>query len=900
MWEACGTWRSHRNIDNCDINIGNACSPRLAALILTRALPSVHRDAILGDLAEVFASRVVADGRVAAWIWYWLTAVAMTAAFVRERGLVARTPGTTPGGTMRGVATDMRYAWRMVLRNPWMSAVAAVSLAGAMAVTIAGFSLFWDSYYAELPFAHADRLVAVRDLDERRGGSPSPRLGVVREWRAHQRSLDVIGAAYSRPREIADGAGGLVRYPVSTMTASGFRVTGVEPLYGRALWDADEAQGAEPVVVLGHRAWTTLFGSDPLAVGRTLDVDGEMRRIVGVMPEGFRFPLSEDRWIRVFGRLAPGATMEQAEAELESIRAGYAAAHPEDTELGDRRATIIPYVQSETEAGAEAMFFAMFAFMLLILSVACASVANLLLCRTMARRGEIAVRAAMGASRARLVSQLLLEALLITSVAALIGVGAAALGLRWFNAWIPVENLPFWVRFGISPPTVVFAVLASFVAAVLAGIAPALRATGGALADVLKDQQRGASGVRFGAVSGALTVAEISIAVAFLAAAGLAGRSLLDATGASAALAGHETLVADVRIADDYSVRPDGTVAVPAGDIPAERWPALAEEVRLAVAALPGVRAAALATALPMRQHRGGEIEIDGPARGEPPAGVRVLETEVTPEHFEVFGGHLLAGRLLGRSDTRASEPVVVVNRPLVERLFGVENPVGRRIRPVTTTTGPWLSIVGVVDGVPMNPAGDRQPGYYRAFAQGHGATFSLAARVDGTPTALAAAVKQAVRRIDDRLDVAGLETHAEMAERMFVSYKMMSLTFVGLGGTTLFLAVLGLYAVMSFSVTARTREIGIRLALGAGGARVATAILQRGLRQIALGLLLGSAGGWALMRLLSSIPIGMSASGPQLLVMAAGTMAAAGMLACFVPMLRTLRVHPVEALRHD
>jgi putative ABC transport system permease protein len=889
--------------------------PRWAAGLLARILPADHRDAILGDLAELYATRVASRGWLLARAWYWLMAVAMAWGFLRERDDVPHHDRGARGALVRGLPADLRYATRMALKNPWMSAAAVISLAGAMAVTIASFSLVWDAYYTELPFANADRIVAMRDIDPQTGRRSPPRLGVAREWRAHGQSFTEVAASYTRPQDVA---GGHARYPVSTMTASGFRVAGVEPMLGRVLLDTDEDPGAEPVVVLGHRAWTMLFGADAGAIGRTLEVDGQTRRIVGVMPSGFRFPISEDlwipfriapsrigavepRWLRVFGRLAPRATMAQAEAELEAIRAGYAGQHPEDTELQERRTSVVSYVQSEAEPGEEGLFLALFAFILLILAVASASVANLLLCRSMARRGEIAVRAAMGASRGRLVFQLFIEALLLTSVAAAAGVGAAALGLRWFNAFIPLENLPFWVRFGISPAATVFAVVAAFVAAILASVAPALRATSGSLVAVLNDESRGTSGVRFGAVSAALTIAEVAIAVACLGAAGLAGRSLLDATSTSASLPGRETLVADVQIAGDVTERPDGTVRVPADAIPPERWLALAEEVRLAVAALPGVRTVALATTLPMRQHGDGRIDIAGPTLGEPHVGVRTLDSEVTPEFFDAFGARLLAGRLLTHGDTLASEPVAVVNRSLAERFFGGEAPMGRRLRRAGRDgTEPWLTIVGIVEDLPMNPVGDGQPGYYRAFAQGSGAAFSLAARVGGSPSALARGVKMAVRQIDERIDVARLETHAEMAEGMLVSYKILSLMLIGLGGTALFLAVAGLYAVMSFSVIQRTREIGIRLALGATRAGVTAVILRRGLRQIAIGLAIGSAGGWALINLISYFPLGMSAAGPSLLAMAAGTMLAAGVGACLVPTARTLRVDPVEALRHD
>jgi predicted permease len=818
---------------------------------------------------------------------------------------------------MLRIAGDVRFAARMIAKTPWMSAAAVLSLAGAMAVCIGSFSVFWDSYFTALPFPASDRIVAMRDLDTKSGAMPSPRLAVFREWKARQRSFDTIAAAYSRTREITDGHGGVVRYRAATMTASGFQIAGVAPLLGRALSPADEAPGAEPVVVLGYRVWARLFGSDATIVGRTIALDRELRRVAGVMPEGFRFPMSEDLWVpfridaaanatgdplwmRAFGRLRPGVRREQAETELESIRAAYSSSHPEDSELRERRARVLPYVKAENAGDGDAVVYGMFAFMVLVLAVACASVANLLLCRAMARQGELAVRAAMGASRLRLVRQLFIETLAITSMAAVAGVGAASLGLRWFNAYIPTENLPFWVRFDVNVPSAVFAVIGAFAAAAMAGIAPALRATSSNVVDVLKDHQRSASGVRFGAVSGALTVVEVTIAVACLAAAGLASRSLLDALSTRSALPGNQVLVADVQMSGDFTVGANGELSVPASAIPEARWGAVAEQVRTSIAALPGVTSVALATRLPMQQHNGEPIEVAGASPEESLPDVAVLSTRTTPELFAMFRARLLAGRLLTRADTNGTERVAVVNRALAARFFGASNPLGRQIRRRDgERPQPWLTIVGIIGDLPMNPsANTNEPGYYTPFAQDAIPSFSIAARVDAAPMTLAAAVRNALAGVDDRIEISSFQTHTDMAGDMLVMYKMMGVVFAALGGAALFLAVAGLYAVMSFSVIQRTREIGIRLALGATASQVTAVVLRRGVRQILLGIALGSAGGWVLMRLLALVPIGTAPVSASLLAMAAATMLTAGASACLTPMLRALRVRPVDALR--
>jgi len=814
--------------------------------------------------------------------------------------------------------TDLKFAYRMAMKSPWMTGASVIALGAAMAVTIFGFSLLWDSYFAALPFEHGDRIVAVRDIELPDPDDTPPRLAVYREWGELQQSLDVLAASYRRMRDVADGEGGLTRYPVVAMTASGFDVAGVAPLYGRTLNVADEEIGAPAVAVISHRVWRSLLGADPGAVGRSIEVDGTERLIVGVMPEGFRFPISEDlwipmstdpeiyggiepRWMNVFGRLADGVGIKQAEAELDAIRGGYAAEHPGDVDLRDRRTTVIPFVQSQTEPGTELMFIGMFLFVLTVLVVACASVANLLLARAAARTGEIAVRAALGASRGRLIAQMFIEALLLSCAGAVIGLVAAHVGLSWFSTFVSLERVPFWVEFGMSPPAVTFALIAAFGAALVAGIFPALKATGVAMHDVLKDEQGTSSSIRFGSISGALTVVEVALSVAFLAAAGLAAESLLVSGSLDRDLPTDQVLVASVSLVDELAVSDNGQIIVPEGEIPFIQWATLQRQIRAATEQLPGVRNAVLATYLPGQQHRRSLVAPESESLGEPGTGVRVPAAAVSPEFFAAFDGALLAGRNFAATDTAESEPVAIVNAALARRFYGGRNPIGERFRHLTgDDDADWIRIVGVSPNLRMNPGDDDEAGLYLPFTQRRTNNFTLALRVEGNPLALSAAVKETIGDIDRRIEVAGFVTHAELAKGYRTSYQVMSLMFAALGGTAVFLAVAGLYAVMAFSVAQRTREIGIRLALGADRGRILGVVLRRGLLQVGTGLALGSAAGWALLRLLQFFPTGVASDGTWMLAAAAMAMAIAGLLACLVPGARAVAVHPVVALRHS
>ncbi len=813
---------------------------------------------------------------------------------------------------------DAKFALRMAGKNPWMTAASVVVLGAGMAITIASFSLLWDAYFVTLPFEDGDRIVAVYDVRVPDPDDTPPRLAVLREWDESQTSLAVLAASYTRWRDVHDGEGGLTRYPVATITASGFEVTRVPPLLGRVLTGADEQPGAPPVAVVSHRVWRSLLGADPDAIGRVLEIDGAEREVVGVMPEGYRFPVSEDiwvpfhtdpeayggiepRWMRVFGRLADGTTIERATAELEAIRTGYASALPGDADLTDRRTVVVPYVQGENEPGANALFFGMFVFVVMVLVVACASVANLLLARATSRTGEIAVRAALGASRRRLVAQLFIEALLLSCAGALFGVTDAWIGLQWFETFLEVERTPFWVQFGLSPAAVAFAIVAALGAAAISGIVPAIKATGVAMHDVLKDEQGTASGVRFGAFSATLTVVEVTLSVAFLAAAGLAAQSLLVAGDIDSDLPVDEVLVAQVALADEVGTDAMGELIVPPGSIPVSQWATLQEEIRRVTENLPGVRTSLLITTLPGTQHGQSRIELENDASGDPTAGVRVPVSSVSPEFFETFDSALLAGRNFGRTETLESERVAIVNASFARRFFGDANPIGSRLRlDPSNSDAAWIRIVGVSADLRMNPGGDNRAGFYLPFAQDQRRTFTLAMRIDGDPLAMSAAVDDAIREIDPRIDVAGFETHAELAARGSIVFQIMSLMFTTIGGTAIFLAVAGLYAVMAFSVTQRTREIGIRLALGGDRLGVAAVVLRRGLLQVAIGTILGAGLGAALLRLLQYLPTGVASDGISTLAIASLAMLAAGVVASVVPASRALAVRPVEALRHE
>jgi predicted permease len=897
--------------------------PALAVRLLGRTLGESEREGILGDLEEVFVERARIVSPIAARRWYWAEALRLSIAFSRERRAERRPRRAMGrrGGGVGGWAADLRLALRLARKNLWLTSVAVCALGAAMALSIVGFSVVWPQYAAPLPFDQPTRIVAVRDIDRRSADDAPTPVGVLREWQRRQASFESFAAYTSARWEIEDDEGGSRRFRVASVTSSAFDVARVPPLLGRVLEPEDEAPGAPPVLVVGQRAWRVLLGADPDVVGRTLEVDGTVRVVVGVMPERYRWPISEDLWIpldlahaaideqpaglRVFGRLAAGVGAEQAAAELDAIRQAVVVEQPALTEVEERSTFVVPYVRGATEPGMEKVYLLMFVFFVLVLLVACASVSNLLLARASARTGEIAVRSALGASRARLVAQLFVEALVLACGGAAVGLVVAHAGLTWFDGFVQIDMRPFWIEFEVNVAAVVFAAVAAFFAAAAAGLAPALKATGLGGSELLKDEHARSSSLRFGRLSGTLTVLEVTLSVAFLAGAALAAKSFVETSRADVAYPAESVLTASLRMSDQIGYRQRNGVyeiVVPENAIARDQWPAYQEQIRRSAAELSGALGAALATRLPGDQHQRERIEVEAGHLAAGDATPRVFSSAITPELFEILDAGLIAGRNFDGRDRASSERVAIVNQSFVRDVLGGGEAVGRRLRRVGgDAEAAWLRIVGVAPDLGMNPGNrERQAGYYTPLYQGDHNAVQLAVRSAGEPLLLSRPLREIVRAIDPRLDVGDLATLSEVGAQYLVVYQMMSMIFVGVGFMALLLAVAGLYAVMSLSVTQRTREIGLRVALGASPLGVLRVVLGRGLRQVGLGLLLGSIAGTFVLRLLRAFPIDFASGGPGLLAAVALILLAAGVAACAIPASRGLRLRPVEALRHE
>lgn len=951
--------------------------PRLARWLLGRALPADVRDDIAGDLDEVFRRRCETDGPRRARLWYWTEAVSFSGRFLRER-LREWRPGrgeargpTESSSVRRGEGMSARVSWldfklglRMLIKYPGLTLVGGLAMSFGIALGAAYLEVVNDFRRPTIPLEDGDRIVGLRNWDLAANDAEPRSLHDFVVWRDELESVQDLGAF--RPVErnlIIDEHGG---EPVrgAEISASAFDVARVSPFLGRRLEDADEQAGAAPVVVIGYDVWQSRFDADPEVVGRVVRLGNTPTTVVGVMPEGFAFPVNQHYWvplerdiagyerregpsIQVFGRLAPGVTLQRAQAELTAIALRLAAEFPETNER--LRPRIVPYTELFFGAGSAAELYWIESVLVMVLVVISANVATLVFARTATREGEIVVRYALGASRSRIIAQLFIEALVLGLAAALIGLAAVAWTLKWLTGlfWNHVNGgpAPFWWNDGLAPATMLYAGAAAALGAVLAGVLPALKATGPRVQSRLRHvADSGGSGMRFGGLWTGMIVTQVAFAVA----------TLPFAVGFGWTWGGADAEAANLGFpAEEYlSARLEMRWEVPSSDS-ASRMAALAhfqstyQELRRRLEAEPSAVSVTFADRLPGMRHRTRQVEVEGVAPptgrdeisiGEPPLhGHEVEAAFVDVNFFEALGAPILSGRGFHSGDLVADSRAVIVNESFVREILLDRNAIGRRVRyasPPAETLGPWYEIVGVAKEIATERtwislraqrtaalyyplaadptlflAGNPAPvaGRTEPVTTGPSGTYAvrMAVHVRDDAASFAARLRAAAAALDPTLhvyDVATLDGLVDQNSRLnqFLNLLIGSV-FAVVALIGLLISAAGTYSLMSFTVSCRSREIGIRTALGASPRRILWAVFSRAFMQIGLGVVVGIL---PLILLLDA----MSGSGPadpasRLEQLGASLtvvtiMTVVGLLACGVPARRALRIQPTEALK--
>lgn len=808
-------------------------------------------------------------------------------------------------------ASELRLGLRWIAKQPVMAATAVLALAAGIGLAATGAAVLEATVLSELPFDGTERFVRLRAYAEPGGRQD---LDLDRYHRLTQRagSFAEVGAIGTRRVNLRHPSGAVEPERAALVTASSFGAVPGVPVLGRTLTAADGAAGAPPVVLLRESLWRRRFAGDPGMVGTAIEISGVDRAVVGVMPDSYEFPAGGELWIplddrhlggsaagpepapqpglEVFAVLRAGVAREVAQAEVDALVAPAATGGAAEPEV---RVRVVPY--TEPPEGWNLMITTLVGVLVLVLLVIAANVANLIAARTAARTSELAVRTALGASRGRLIGQLTVETALLGALAAALGLAGSSAALSWLDANLGAE-MPFWIDFTPGGATAAAVVALALLATLVAGVLPALAATRRDPAGRLRAATAGGGGV--GRLGTAMVVVEMALSVALLSGALVLARGFALSTGDRIELPRGEVLTA--RINEPTPGAPPPRLAI-----------------LRAMTALPGVTAAGAASHLPRVDPpvRRTELapepgESAGAAAGEPAAAPMAY---ADPGYFAALGAEALAGRLFRETDLApGAPPVAVVNQPFVDRFLGGRNPLGRRLRLAdpggeegeAAGPEPWREIVGVVPDLGLSVADPSMAaGWYAPLddrvAAGRGGWY-LAVRTAGDPLALAGPLRRALADLDPEIDVHRLVPLERVGweDRAFMTGFGTALS--GLGAMALLLSLAGIYAMLSFAVTRRTREIGVRVALGATSAQVLRAVVGGTGLRLAAGAALGTVLALALIRAKGMLVTRLPGGEPWILPAVLALFLAAGLLASWVPSRRALAIRPSDALRSE
>ena len=815
---------------------------------------------------------------------------------------------------MGSLLQDLRYAARTLRQSPGFTAVAALTLAlgiGANTTVYTAVRAFLLEPFPALP--DPGRLVRIVELPPQRDSwAEDVSAGSLAAWRHESRTLTGIAAVRWWTVSVGEAGDGAARGEPEAVTgflasANYFRVLGVRPQLGRGFLPGEDRPGRDAVAVLSHRLWQRRFGADPAVLGRTVRLNGRNHQVVGVLPPDVTYPEGGEVWaplaqdlfdetnflgrsLLAFGRLAPGAGVAEARAELAAAYARLAAEHPE--EMNGWSLLVQPIAQFQSRF-ARPFVLALSVAVALVLLIVCANIANLLLARGAARRREIAVRTALGASRFRLFRQRLTESLLLAGLGGALGVLAAEWGVALFRAALPgeiTEFIPAWSYLQVDPGALAFTALAAAVSGLLAGLAPALQRADARVGETLKDGGRGASralaGARGGLLRGGLVACEIALALVLAVSTGLVAQSFARMLDQELGVVPERLLTMRISLpADPY-------------DTDEERR-GFARELAARVAALPGVAAVGTGNVLPLSGNDWNEPVLF-PGRPAPRpgdvawAGYRV----VSPGWLRALGTPVVAGRGLAETDREGAPPVAMVNESFVRLHFAGADPLGERIQIADDAP---REIVGVVRDV--RTRGLNEPVLPEVFVpqlQAPLGTFALAVRTAGEPSALARPVQRELAALDSALAASWVRPFERVIARSIAPSRLTAGMLGIFAALALAIAALGIYGVISFAVAQRTHEIGVRVALGAARRDVLALVVGQGARLALLGLALGLAGALAMGKALAGILYAVSPTDPPTFAAAAALLAGVALAASYLPARRAADTDPVRALKAE
>lgn len=802
---------------------------------------------------------------------------------------------------------DVRYGLRTMAKDFGFTTVAVAALALGIGVNATVFTIADAILFKSMPFV-SNRIVYLSLSNPARGDDGS---GVsypdFRDWRAQVKSFDGMALYNFEESNLSDQTGVPARFNVARVTSNTFSLIGQRPVMGRDFTPEDSKPGAAPVAILGDRIWTDRYARNPSVIGMTLRINNVSTTVIGVMRPEFRFPIDSDLWtayvpdahsenrearnFNVIGELVPRVTARQAAVELNAIEGNLQRAYP-DTNQGTV-ANVHTFAE-EFNGDLNALVLALMGAVLFVWLIACANVANMQLARAVDRSREISIRIALGASRWRIIRQLLIESMMLSILGGCFGWLISKWGLRIFAT--NVHNMiPSWMIFSMDHRGFAFLAAISVSTGILFGLAPALRLSRLDVNSSLKEGGRGSSGAARGKyLSGILVVIEMALAVVLLAGAGLAVRSFLNIYRSRTGVNEKNLLVMRLLLPEAKYSRPEQQIA-------------FHQRLKARLEALPGVEVSCISITMPT----GGSLTYAYEIEGQTPVfknGQNDSVLVISPDYFRAMDVSILRGRAFTDADGPSGPPVAMVNARFAEKFWPGNDPVGKRLRIFEderlgiNKPGPWMTVVGIAPNILQNDISAHQfdPLIYVPYRQKPMRDMALMARTRVAPSTLIAAFRREAQAVDQDLPLYNVRT---LEERLAINYWEQGVfgTLFGIfAAIALALASVGLYAVIAHSVSRRTQEIGVRMALGASARDILGMVVAQGMRQLAIGLGVGLLAALAVTRVLRSMLVQVSPTDPGTFVVISLVLAVAAMFGCLVPARRAMRVDPVIALRNE
>lgn len=805
--------------------------------------------------------------------------------------------------------SDIRFALRMLLKHRWFSAAVIATIALGIGVNTTVFTLVNAVLYKPVPLPRGERLVVISGQDMT---DPEDRQRLsfpdFRDYQAAQTSFEAFEGTLSNQAVIGEPGIPPERYNMGLVTPGTFSMLQTLPVLGRPFSPADGAAGAETVVLLGHRMWQTRYAGSPGVIGRTIRLNEEPATIIGVMPEDFKFPSDQEIWkpltlteqlekrdrrpITGFGLLKPGVSIDQAQQDLSVIAQRLMQDFPEENE---NRTVIVQTFHSAFNGGEiRIVFLMMLGAVGFVLLIACANIANMLLGRALTRSREISIRAALGASRPQVIRQLLTESVLLSCIGGLCGLVLSVVGVRLFDQATQDVGKPYWIEFSMDWRAFVYFALISISSGIIFGLMPALRASRVDLNSALKEGTAAAGTASGGGLTGILVVLQFALTVVLLAGAGVMMRSFFAVQSVNPHIPADQIFVGRLYPPEGEGLR------YQSDEVRRQFY----RDLQARFARTPGVEQVAFASHLPGLGSSQRSIEIDGRPVEDPQNRPRASLMVLTPGYFEMVDLPLLQGRYFEERDGQSGREAAVVTREFAERYWPETSPIGERFRfHHEDEPSAWLEVIGVSADIEQRMNGDPAPPLvFVPHEQEPWSWMSLLVRTSNDPIAFAPTARQILQEADQDLPLFDTNSLAGAVKQNMWFLQVFGSLFLSFALIALLMASVGIYGVVAQSTARRSREIGIRMALGATTGKVMRLVVGRGMGQLIIGLVLGLAGAAAATGLLEKVGflVGISPHDPVTFAAVTIILMSIGLTACWLPARRASRINPVQALRHD